>query len=186
MFRASFISAVICVSRSLIPALSTVCHMAPCPCASLSAVRSDCLQLSPGGQLIAARSNLKSEPQRAGAASGRRRRRLPSSRADRGQRGVDCRRGPFEHFNTEASRFFEVGSYRGELLCIPAFIRSDGDARSVRGRRFSKLEKAAGGHQTLPERRGRVLSSPLTNARRHILMCALPRCACLQLFNMDA
>lgn len=84
---ASFIPTVICVSRRLIPSLSTVCHMAPC-LSSLFTLHTHWLQLSPVSELISVRSYPRPRPQRGRAGSGGHGCRLPSGG---GARGVDCR-----------------------------------------------------------------------------------------------
>lgn len=76
----------------------------PCLSSSLSTVHTDCLQLSPASKLIAARSNLKSEAQRAGAADAATDYSLAEATADK--KGVDCHRVPFERFSAEASQVF--------------------------------------------------------------------------------
>lgn len=78
-------------------------------------------------------------------ASGSHRRRLPSGRADRGQKEWTVA-GSFLNVSTpRPGRFLKssliVASCTDEPLRILAFIRSDGDRRSVSRRRFSKLEK---------------------------------------------
>ena len=133
------------MSHSLILSLSMGCHMAPCLSFSLSTVHSDCLRLNPDSKLIAARSNPKPELQRPT-------RRAADMAADYclAELAADKRSGlspgrfwTFQH--RDPAGFLKssliVASCTDELLCILAFIRSDGDRRSVNRRRFSNLEK---------------------------------------------
>lgn len=116
-------------------------------------------------------------------------------------KGADCRRVPsfffffslFEGFNTEA----RVGVLKSKVLSwraaqmsrsvSSAFIRSDGDRRSVSRRRFSTLEMLQEDMKSLlrETRTTGLLSSPLTNVLPRVFMtCSLAIIQCMHLLHM--